>query len=75
MDIITGLAEAPPDDIVTVAIPDVGFVKVTAAPTKLIVLILFADPTNTPSSLKVIPSIAFAGALAAQVGALPDPLD
>ena len=78
MDIITELAsEPPPDETVTVAIPADGFVKVTAipVPAKLRVLTLFAVPTIVPSFLKVNPLIAFAGAAASQVGALPDPFD
>ena len=63
MDSITALESSPPPaDIVTVAIPATGFVNVTPtpAPVKLIVLTLFADPTNPPSSLTVIPVMAFA---------------
>ena len=77
MDSITALESPPPPAMVTVAIPATGFVNVTPtpAPVKLIVLTLLAVPTNPPSSRIVIPVMAFAGAVAAQVGALPDPLD
>ena len=67
---------ATPALIVTVAIPaKVAASAVTPFPTKLIVEILFAEPTTELSSRTVIPSIAPAGAEFTLCGAEPEPLD
>ena len=62
--------------IVTVAIPAATAASaVTDSPIKLIVEILFAEPTIELSSRIVIPSIAPAGAEVTHCGALPEPFD
>ena len=67
---------ATPALIVTVAIPAAAAASATTPfPTKLIVEILFAEPTIALSSRIVIPSIAPAGAEVTHCGAEPEPLD
>ena len=61
---------------VTVAIPaPTAASAVTTLPMKLIVEILFAEPTTELSSRIVIPSIAPAGAEVTHCGAEPAPFD
>ena len=63
---------ATPALIVTVAIPAATAASATTPfPTKLIVEILFAEPTTELSSRIVIPSIAPAGAEVTHCGAEP----